>query len=122
MLWFIDKMISYTVGQVMFQYILCYGLSHIWTEEQQIKYVFQYILCYGLSENPVEWRYLAKVSIHPMLRFICLPEYTASPAVGFNTSYVTVYQSLRSVSTHTTDVSIHPMLRFIGNVTMNLII
>ena len=77
-------------NDLQFQYILCYGSTHM--------------LCYPSPK--------LCISIHPMLRFNVILNIIENPISYFNTSYVTVQHVFFTLFYNFINISIHPMLRF----------
>ena len=64
--------------------------SRCWME----KIKFQYISCYCLSASAVQGRKIFGISIHLMLLFIWICRFLPETEKDFNTSHVTVYQTM----------------------------
>ena len=86
-----QSLTAYPVSQE-FQYISCYGLSFCNFTQFFRHVLFQYISCYGLSPCCIGKNQLKYISIHLMLRFICVCD---------------------RARVHVIQISIHLMLRFI---------
>ena len=114
MLRFIEEEKSTMFFAFEFQYISCYGLSHVLSPFLFYALQFQYISCYGLSTWEWPDGIPDKISIHLMLRFITGRGRNFRASVcHFNTSHVTVYLSVSDGLSGFAGISIHLMLRFI---------
>ena len=106
--------VNFAFSGTSFQYISCYGLSYYYHKILPINTLFQYISCYGLSDEALisEVGYVNFNTSH-----VTVYLNPVSPArmscYYFNTSHVTVYQFRRSKSGTDRFISIHLMLRFI---------
>ena len=142
MLRFIPSFILGNSSSQLFQYIQCYGSSHLImsllarivyfnTSNVTVHLIKQYyqqqqFSNFNTSNVTVHQRQCIYsvlgpcISIHPMLRFIFSAVSLLYRCPYFNTSNVTVHRRVKSKYEYFYRISIHPMLRFIISSTWSI--